>query len=153
MKVILRSDVDQVGRRGDLVDVSDGHARNHLIPKGLATRATPSGEAQAAHMRQAAEARDTKAVEAAQEIATALVPKVINIRAKAHDGGALFGAVSEADVVIAVKAQTEIDLDRKIITIDEPIKATGTHYVMAKVHHEVQFPITIEVSAEDEEAE
>ncbi len=151
MKVILRSDIDQVGKRGDLVDVSDGHARNHLIPKGLAMRATAAAEVQASHMRQAVEVRDIKAVEAAQEIATALVPQVINITAKAHDGGALFGAVSEADIVIAVKAQTDHDLDRKIITIDEPIKSTGTHYVMAKVHHEVQFPITIEVSAEDGE--
>lgn len=151
MKVILRQDVDQVGRRGDLVDVSDGHARNHLIPKGLAMRATPSAQAQAEHMRKAVEVRDTKAIEAAQEIATALVPQVIHIPAKAHDGGALFGAVSEADVANAVKAQTDYDLDRKIITIDEPIKSTGTHYVMAKVHHEVQFPITIEVTAEDED--
>lgn len=151
MKVILRTDVDQVGKRGDLVDVSDGHARNHLIPKGLAMRATPSAEAQAQHMRKAAEVRDTKAVEAAQEIATAIVPQTITITAKGHDGGALFGAVSESDIVEAVKAQTEIELDRKIITIDEPIKAAGTHYVMAKVHHEVQFPITIEVVAEGDE--
>lgn len=148
MKVILRADVDQVGRRGELVEVSDGHARNHLIPKGLATRATASAQVQAEQMQRAAEARDTKAVEAAQELATKLVPTVITITAKAHDEGALFGAVSEGDVVAAVLAQTEIDLDRKVITIDEPIRTTGTHYVMAKVHHEVQFPITLEVVAE-----
>lgn len=150
MKVILRADVDQVGRRGELVDVSDGHARNHLIPKGLAMRATDSAEAQAEHMRKAAEVRDTKAIEAAQEIATALVPKVITIEAKVHDEGALFGAVSEHEIVAAVAAQTEVELDRKAITIDEPIKTTGTHYVMAKVHHEVQFPITLEVVPEGE---
>lgn len=146
MKVILRTDVDQVGKRGDLVDVSDGHARNHLIPKGLAMRATPSAEAQAQHMRMAAESRDTKAVEAAQEIATTIVPQVIHIHAKVAEGGVLFGSVSEGEIVAAVKEQTEIELDRKAITIDEPIKAVGTHYVMAKVHHEVQFPITIEVT-------
>ncbi len=149
MKVILRNDVDQVGKRGDLVDVSDGHARNHLIPKGLAMRATPEAEAQAAHMRKAAEVRDTKAVEAAQEIATALVPKVIHVVSKAAEGGGLFGSVSESEIVAAVKEQTEIELDRKIITIDEPIKTVGTHYVMAKVHHEVQFPITLEVEASE----
>ena len=146
MKVILRSDVDQVGKRGDLVEVSDGHARNHLIPKGLAMRATASAEAQAEQMRKAREVRDTKAIEAAQEIATSLVPQVIHVEAKAsEDSGHLFGSVSEAEIVAAVKAQTEIELDKKIITIDEPIRTTGTHYVMAKVHPEVQFPITIEV--------
>ncbi len=148
MKVILRSDVDQVGKRGDLVDVSDGHARNHLIPKGLAMRATPDAELQAEQMRKAREVRDTKAVEAAQEIATRLVPQVIHITAKAGEAGALFGAVHEAEIVQAVKEQTEVELDRKIIAIDEPIKTTGTHYVMAKLHQEVQFPITLEIEAE-----
>lgn len=146
MKLILRTDVDQVGRRGDLIEVSDGHARNHLLPKGLAMRATPAAEAQASHMRKAAEVRDTKAIEAAQEIATSIVPHRIQIVAKT-EGDTLFGAVSEAEIVAAVKAQTEIDLDRKVITIDDPIKTLGTHYVMAKVHHEVQFPITLEVEA------
>ncbi|MDZ7674685.1 MAG: 50S ribosomal protein L9 [Acidimicrobiales bacterium] len=149
MKVILRQDVDQVGRRGDLVDVADGHARNYLIPQGLAMRATAAAEAQADQMRKAAEARDTKAVEAAQEVATALVPTPIHITAKAHQGGTLFGSVSETDVVEAVKAQTDIELDRKAITIEEHIKEAGTHFVMAKLHHEVQFPITIEVTAEE----
>lgn len=146
MKLILRADVDQVGKRGDLVEVSDGHARNHLLPKGLAMRATPAAEAQADQMRKAAVVRDTKAIEAAQEVATALVPKRIQIVAKA-DGEHLFGSVSESEIVAAVKAQTEIELDRKIIAIDEPIKTTGTHYVMAKLHQEVQFPITLEVEA------
>ena len=147
MKVILRADVDQVGKRGDLVDVSDGHARNHLIPKGLAMRATPDAEAQAQHMRMAREVRDTKAVEAAQEVATRLVPQVIHITAKAADNGHLFGSVSEGEIATAVQEQTEVELDRKVILIDDPIKTVGTHYVMARLHHEVQFPITIEVEA------
>ncbi|MFP5577744.1 MAG: 50S ribosomal protein L9 [Acidimicrobiia bacterium] len=147
MRVILRTDVDMVGKRGDLVDVSDGHARNHLIPKGLAMRATADAEAQAEQMRKAREVRDTKAIEAAQEVATALVPRTIHITAKAGETGQLFGAVHEAEISEAVKAQTEIELDKKIIIIDEPIKTVGTHYVMAKLHQEVQFPITIEVEA------
>jgi large subunit ribosomal protein L9 len=147
MRVILRTDVDMVGKRGDLVDVSDGHARNHLIPKGLAMRATADAEAQAEQMRKARAVRDTKAIEAAQEVATALVPRTIHITAKAGENGQLFGAVHEAEIAEAVKAQTEIELDKKIIVIDEPIKTVGTHYVMARLHQEVQFPITIEVEA------
>jgi large subunit ribosomal protein L9 len=147
MRVILRTDVDMVGKRGDLVDVSDGHARNHLIPKGLAMRATADAEAQAEQMRKAREVRDTKAIEAAQEVATALVPQTIHLTAKAGETGQLFGAVHETEIAAAVLAQTEIELDKKIIIIDEPIKTVGTHYVMAKLHQEVQFPITIEVEA------
>lgn len=147
MRVILRTDVDMVGKRGDLVEVSDGHARNHLIPKGLAMRATADAEAQAEQMRKAREVRDTKAIEAAQEIATRLVPQRIHIQAKAAENGHLFGAVHESEIATAVLEQTEIELDRKIISIDEPIKTTGTHYVMAKLHQEVQFPITVEVEA------
>lgn len=145
MRVILRDDVDQVGKRGDLVDVSDGHARNHLIPKGLAMRATDSAQAQAEQMRKAREVRDTREVEAAQEVATKLVPQVIHIEAKAAEGGGLFGAIHESEIVAAVKDQTDVELDKKIIIIDEPIKTVGTHYVMARLHQEVQFPITIEV--------
>jgi len=147
VRVILRTDVEMVGKRGDLVEVSDGHARNHLIPKGLAMRATASAEAQAEQMRKAREVRDTKAIEAAQEVATRLVPQRIQIQAKAGENGQLFGAVHEAEIATAVLEQTEIELDRKIISIDEPIKTTGTHYVMAKLHQEVQFPITVEVEA------
>lgn len=147
MKVILRTDVDMVGKRGDLVEVSDGHARNHLLPKGLAMRATADAAAQAEQMRKAREVRDTKAIEAAQEVATTLVPQRIHITAKAADTGHLFGSVSEAEIAAAVLEQTEIELDKKIITIDEPIKTTGVHYVMAKLHQEVQFPITVEVEA------
>jgi large subunit ribosomal protein L9 len=147
VRVILRTDVDMVGKRGDLVEVSDGHARNHLIPKGLAMRATADAEVQAEQMRKAREVRDTKAIEAAQEIATRLVPQRIHIHAKAAENGHLFGAVHEAEIATAVLEQTEIELDRKIISIDEPIKTVGTHYVMAKLHQEVQFPITVEVEA------
>lgn len=148
MKVILRADVELVGKRGEIVEVSDGHARNHLIPKGLAMRATASAEAQAEQMRKAREVRDTKAVEAAQEIASRLVPQIIHIVAKVNEGEHLFGSVTEAEITAAVLAQTEIELDPRIITIDEPIKTIGTHYVMAKVHHEVQFPIKVEVESE-----
>lgn len=145
MKIILRADVDQVGKRGDVVDVSDGHARNYLIPKGLAMRASAGNQAQAEEMRRAREIKDARERDAAQELATQLVPKTIHIVAKASESGHLFGSVSATDVVKAIKDQTQIELDPHIIAIDEPIKEIGTHYVMAKAHHDVQFPITVEV--------
>lgn len=145
MKVILRDDIPEVGKRGDMVEVADGHARNYLLPKGLAMRATVSNQVQAEAMRKAREARDSRDREAAQEIATRLVPTVIHIVARADEKGTLFGSITEDQIVSAVKDQTGVELDRRIILIDEHIKAVGTHYVMARVHNDVQFPITLEI--------
>ena len=147
MKLLLRADVDGVGKRGDLVEVADGYGRNYLVPKGLAIRATPGVEAQAAAMRRARDLRDAADRGAAEEIAKTLVPTVITVQARAGAEGRLFGSVTTADVVEAVAAQTGITLDRKHLHLDEPIKTLGTHTVAAKLHADVQFAITVEVVA------
>ena len=148
MKVILRSDVSDLGKRGDILDVSDGYARNYLVPKGLAMRASDGAEAQAAGMRRARDLRDAQDRAAAEEVATALVPKVITISARAGSEGKLFGSVTSTDIVTAVEAQTGVKLDRKRVQLDEPIKAVGTHTVPVKLHADVEFPVTVDVSAE-----
>jgi large subunit ribosomal protein L9 len=146
MQVILRSDVSGLGLRGDIVEVADGHARNFLFPKGHALQASPGAIQQATKMRSSRDARDHEAREAATTIASTLVPKVITVSAKAGPEGKLFGSVTAADVVEAVKAQTDIDLDRKDVHVDT-IKTVGQHTVTASLHHAVSFPITIEVVA------
>jgi large subunit ribosomal protein L9 len=146
MQVILRSDVAGLGLRGDIVEVADGHARNFLFPKGHALKASPGAINQATKMRSSRDARDHEAREAATAIATTLVPKVITVAAKAGPEGKLFGSVTAADIVDAVKAQTKIDLDRKNVQVDT-IKTVGQHTVTASLHHAVSFPITIEVVA------
>ena len=148
MKVILRSDVSDLGKRGDILDVSDGYARNYLVPKGLAMRASAGTESQAAGMRRARDLRDAQDRAAAEEVATALVPKVITVSARAGSEGKLFGSVTSADIVTAVEAQTGVKLDRKRVQLDEPIKAVGTHTVPVKLHADVEFPVTVDVSAE-----
>lgn len=145
MKVLLRSDVDGVGKRGDLVEVADGHARNYLIPKGLATRATAGVDQQASAMRKARDVRDAADRSAAQEVATRLVPTVITVAAKAGPEGKLYGSVTAADIAEAISAQAGIELDRRALQLDEPIKVTGTHSVSAKLHPEVEFPVTVDV--------
>ena len=105
VKVILRSDVDGLGKRGDIVDVSDGYGRNYLLPRGLAFVATDGAVDQAAKMRRARDLRDAADREAAQTIATTLVPKMITITAKAGAEGRLFGSVTAADVVDAVASR------------------------------------------------
>ncbi len=147
MKLVLRSDVDQVGKKGDIVDVSDGYGRNFLLPKGLAFRASDGVETQAAKMRQSRDQRDASDRAAAQDVATSLVPKVVTITARAGAEGKLFGSVSAAEIVDAVASQTGVALERRQIHLDEPIKTTGTHLVPAKLHAEVEFPITVEVVA------
>ena len=147
MKLVLRSDVQQVGKKGDIVDVSDGYARNFLVPKGLAFPATAGVEARAEAMRRGRDARDATARSAAQEVATSLVPKVITIAVRAGAEGKLFGSVTTMEIAEAVQAQTGVEVDRRHLHLDEPIKTLGTHLVPAKLHAEVEFPITVEVVA------
>jgi large subunit ribosomal protein L9 len=144
VKLILRSDVDGLGKRGDIVDVADGYGRNYLLPRGLAFVATAGAVDQAAKMRRARDLRDAHDREAAQTVATTLVPKVILVSAKAGSEGRLFGSVTTADVVDAVRAQTGIELDRRQLESDA-IKTLGQHTVTARLHADVAFPITIDV--------
>lgn len=147
MQVILRNDVAGLGKRGDIVDVADGHARNFLLPHGHAMKATAGAIEQAAKMRRSRDLKDASDRDAATTIASTLVPKVITISAKAQNDK-LFGSVHDAEIVAAVREQTGIDLDRKVITIDEPIRTVGQHSVTAQLHPDVSFPITIEVVSE-----
>ena len=147
MQVVLRSDVDSVGKKGDIVEVADGFARNYLVPKGLAIKATGGMAAQATSMRRSRDLKDAQDRGAAEEVATALVPRVITITAKAGAEGKLFGSVTTHEIVEAVASQTGVELDRRQVHLEEPIKTLGTHLVPAKLHAEVEFPITVEVVA------
>lgn len=146
MKLLLRTDVDGVGKKGDIVDVADGYGRNYLVPKGFAIKAARGIEAQAASMRRSRDLRDAADRSAAEEVAKTLVPTVIAVTAKAGAEGRLFGSVTTADVVEAVERQTGIVLDRRQLHLDEPIKSIGTHSVPAKLHADVQFAITVDVT-------
>ena len=145
MRVILRTDVDGVGHKGDVVDVSDGYARNFLIAQGLALRSTPGDEKQAELMRRARELSDAADRSVAEEMATRLASNTLRIAAKAGDGGKLFGSVTTADIVLAASEQAGVELDKKIINIPEPIKSIGTHSITAQPHPDVQFAISVEV--------
>jgi large subunit ribosomal protein L9 len=145
MRVVLRSDVDHVGKRGDIVDVADGFARNYLLPKGHAIVATNGVTQQANAMRRARDLRDAKDREAAELVARTLVPMVIRIPARVGAGGRLFGSVTAADVVDAVSTQAKVNLDRRKLHLEEPIKSAGTHEVPVKLHSDVEFRVTVEV--------
>jgi large subunit ribosomal protein L9 len=147
MRVVLRTEVEGLGKRGDIVDVADGHARNFLLPKGKALKATDGAVEQAGRMRRSRDLRDASDRDAATTIASALVPQVIAVSAKAGAEGKLFGSVTTSDIADAVKAQTKIELDRKSIHLDEPIKTLGEHTATVSLHADVSFPLRVDVTA------
>jgi large subunit ribosomal protein L9 len=144
MKVILRSDLAGIGKRGDVVEVADGHARNYLLPKQLAMPASEGAANQAKAMRRARDLRDAADRESAQTVASALVAKTIVITAKAGSEGKLFGSVTTADIAQAIHAQANISIDRKKLHVEQ-IKTLGTYSVSVKLHSDVEFPVSIEV--------
>jgi large subunit ribosomal protein L9 len=148
VKIVLRSDIESLGKKGDLLDVSDGYARNFLVPRGLAIRATKGAVKQAAAMRRNREVREAREREAAQALADQLTGRRIEIKARAGEGGKLFGSVTAADVVEAVLAQTGVELDRRKAHLAEPLKALGPHDVPVRLHPEVEVVVSLEVVAE-----
>ena len=147
MRVVLRDDVSGVGKKGDVIDVADGYARNFLIPKGRAFKATPGVQAQADAMRRSRDVKDARDREAAEMVARKLVPAVIRISARAGAEGKLFGSVTAQDVIEAVETQAGVPLDRRKLHLTEPIRSLGTHEVPVKLHPDVEFRVTVEVSA------
>ena len=147
MRVILRSDIAGLGNKGDIVDVANGYGRNFLLPRGLAFVATDGAAAQAESMRRARDVKDAAARSAAEDVAKSLVGSPVTIAARVGADDKLFGSVTAADIAEAVTSQTGVDIDRKQLHLDEPIRTVGTHLVPVKLHANVEFPVTIEVVA------
>lgn len=150
MDVILKQDVDGLGQRGEVVSVSNGYFRNFLLPKSLGYKATSGAMAEADAMRKASAAKNQQSRADADAVASSLVPQVITISVKTDESGTLFGSVGANDIVAAIDAQTGISIERKSLKLENPIKTTGSHMVMTQIHSDVQFPVTVEVVAEDE---
>ena len=145
MRVLLRSDIDGVGRRGDVVDVSGGFARNYLVPTGRAIEASPGIDAQAAAMRRSRDLRDAKDRGSASVVAEAVTAKSVTVSARAGAEGRLFGSVTASDIAEALQAQTGAVVDRRKIALAEPIRSVGTHTVSIRLHPEVEAEVTVEV--------
>lgn len=138
MKIVLRDDVDNVGRRGDLVEVADGYARNYLVPRGLAIVATKGTVKQSEAMQRAREVREAREREAAEEVAGRLRDQTVRIQARVGGAGKLFGSVTAGDVADAVAEQLQVELDRKKLGLSEPIREVGMHDVSLKLHPDVE---------------
>lgn len=147
MRVVLRSAVDGVGKRGEIVDVSDGYGRNFLIPKGLAMRATAGVERDAEGMRRAEGVREANDLAAAQQLATQLGSTPLTIAARASEEGRLFGSVTANDIVGAA-AMLGIELDRRWVQLEEPIKDLGLVSVDIRSHPDVAAMVNVTVIAD-----
>ena len=148
MKIVLREDVDNVGKKGDLIEVADGYARNFLVPKGLAIKASPGIQKQADAMRRNRDAKDRREREAAEALASRFAGRTVTVTARAGEGGRLFGSITSSDIAEAIQSQLDVEVDRRKIGLDEPIKELGTVELALKLHADVIAPVQVEVVAQ-----
>ena len=146
MKVILRTDLKGVGKAGTITDVSDGYARNYLLPRGLAQEATQGNLTQVAAQKAAAQRRDELQLAEAQELAARLQSGPAIVRAKAGERGKIFGAVTNAQIATAIEETFGVQLDRHKIDLPEPIKTIGDHVCAVKLAHGVTAKVTVRVT-------
>jgi large subunit ribosomal protein L9 len=148
MRVVLRRDVENLGTKGDLVEVADGYARNYLVPKGFAIKATPGAQKQADAMKRNWEAQERKTREGAEALAARLAGGTIEIKARAGEGGRLFGSVTTSDIADAVQAQLGVEIDRRRLELAEPLKELGVAEVPLRLHTDVVATVTVAVVSE-----
>lgn len=145
MKLILLEDVKSVGKKGELVNASEGYARNFLLPKKLAVEATKSN-LNDYELKQKSEAKRKKEeLEHAQEVAKVLNDKVVTIRVKTGENGKLFGSVTNKEVAEEIIKQTGMDLDKKKVSIGDPIKMLGERTAVIKLHPKVTAEVAIKI--------
>lgn len=148
MKVILKADIKGVGKKGDVINASDGYARNYLFPRGLAIEATEGNLTSLKEKTDAQKFRKQAEYTAARELAKKLGKLQVIFKVKTGENGRLFGSITSKDIAEQVKVQHGIDIDKKKIVLDEPIKSTGTYNLEIKVYPEVSTKIKVEVIEE-----
>ena len=152
MKIILAKDVETLGHKGDVVTVSDGYARNFLVPKGMALVASRGALKQAEQMRRAREEALRKAKDDAVAQVALLGSSPVYISARAGEDGKLFGSVTKNDIARAVQDQLEQDVDARQVRLDESLRRLGTFSIEIHLHEEVNALVSVEVIAHEEDA-
>lgn len=145
MKIILTQEVAGVGSAGDVAEVKDGYARNYLIPRGYAMRWTRGSESQIETLRKKRNERDLREADSASEVAAQLAESAVVLKAKAGEGGRLFGAITPADIAAAVKETAGVAVDRRRVEVSSPIKTLGKHDVRIRLHPEVVADVHLDV--------
>lgn len=147
MKLILTQEVSGLGSPGDIVEVKDGYGRNYLMPRGLATKWTKGGEKQIAAIRRGREVRQIRDLDEANRVKSELESPTLRVSARAGETGRLFGALTPADIVSAVKDAGGPAVDKRRIEIKNPIRSVGHHEVSVRLHPEVSATLRVEVTA------
>ncbi|MEZ5084704.1 MAG: 50S ribosomal protein L9 [Tessaracoccus sp.] len=145
MKIILTSTVEKLGIAGEIVEVKDGYARNYLLPQGKAIAWTRGAEKQIEGIKRARDAREIRGVEHAQEIREQLEGLSVSVAARVADSGQLFGAVTPAELAVAVKKAGGPALDKRSVTFAKPVKTAGAHTAQVKLHPAVTARVSFEV--------
>jgi len=146
MKIVLTQEVRSLGSPGEVVEVADGYARNYLIPRGLAQKATRGVLKQVDVIRRTRELKEVRDLDHANQIAEQLGKLTVRVQAKAGSEGRLFGQVTPAQVAEAVAKAGGPKIDKKRLHIEAPIKNLGTHEVHLRLHPEVEAAISVEVT-------
>lgn len=149
MKLILIEDVQGTGKKGDTVTVRDGYGRNFLVPRGLAVPATEGNVARFENIVRSVSNKKARDLETASELKAKLEETTLTIKKKAGEDGRLFGSVTHKDIVEAVKAFSGVEVDRKLVRLEEPIKSTGSHTVVIHLQPDVNAEVKIEVEKEE----
>ena len=147
MEVILREHVEHLGRRGDVVKVAEGYARNYLLPRKLALAVTDNNKRQIEREKKLAEARDLEEKSAAEAIAARLTQLDIEISRRVGENDTLYGSVTSQDIAQALKDKG-FDVDKRKITLAEPLKALGESTVPVKIHRDVTAQLRVKVVAQ-----
>lgn len=153
MKVVLLGEIKGKGGEGDVVDVAQGYAENYLFPKKLAVAATKGNLKQLEERRNNIAKREAVRLENANALKSALDGKAVTVDAKVGDEGVLFGSVTSSMIADAIKAQLDVEVDRKRIELGKPIKVAGAHEVSISIYREIRTSIIVLVGVEEAEAD
>lgn len=146
MQIILLEDVKTLGKKGEIVDVSDGYARNFVLPKKLGVEANAKNKNDLKLQKANADKVAKEQLEAAKELAAELETKEVTLKMKSGEGGKAFGSVSSKEIAQAAKEQCGLELDKKKIQLSEPIKALGIYEVAVKLHPKVTGKLKVKVT-------
>ena len=149
MKIILQQDEKKLGKKGDLVEVSEGYARNYILPKKIGVEATPANMNDLKLKKANNEKIAREQLAAAKELAAQLEEKIVEVRIKAGEGGKTFGSVSAKEISTALKEQYGIDVDKKKLQLPEALNNLGSYEVSAKLHPQVTGKITVKVTTQE----
>jgi large subunit ribosomal protein L9 len=147
MKIILKEDIRKLGKIGQIVDVADGYARNYLVPKGLAVEANTKNIRSMEHAKKIIHEKSRKIKDSAQDLASRISSITLTLKAKAGEEEKLFGSVTTMDIAEALLNEG-IEIDKKKISLEEPIKRLGSYSVQIKIHPDVSVPLNIQVIQE-----